>query len=332
MNRVGLGVAGAAGLGAAYWYFSAPGGKPKNMAFVFVKPQQTTEKVKKTVREGLLAKGIKITGEGDITSDVIDKKKLVDQHYYAIASKASILKPSELNVPADKFQKAFGISWSDVLSKGLAYNALDACEKLGCNAAEINKAWAAAKKNNKLVKLGGGFYCGVVEMPGKEPIYVFNAFFMSMRSEYTTPGRVLHWYTVEWDESKLSWADFRGGVLGPTDPKDAPKDSLRGQVFANWRSLDLKSEPNVGDNAVHASASPFEGVCERMNWLGKRCRSDAYCNALLQAGVKEETIKPWSMDPQVKYPDGKKGSIWDSVEDLDAQACLEKVKLLQDIN
>eukprot|EP00929_Paragymnodinium_shiwhaense_P019868 TRINITY_DN13414_c0_g1_i1.p1 TRINITY_DN13414_c0_g1~~TRINITY_DN13414_c0_g1_i1.p1 ORF type:complete len:355 (-),score=130.74 TRINITY_DN13414_c0_g1_i1:56-1051(-) len=331
MNRVGLGVAATAGLGAAYWYLQKPG-KTRNMAFVFVKPQQTTEKVKTMVRDGLVQKGLKITGEGDISSETIDKKKLVDQHYYAIASKASILKPDQLNVPNDKFQKAFGLSWNEVLSSGKAYNALDACAKLGCTAEEINKAWAATKKNNKLVKLGGGFYCGLVEMEGREPIYVFNAFFMSMRSEYTQPGRTLHWYTVEWEEENLSWADFRAKVLGPTDPKDAPKDSLRGKAFANWRELDLKSEPNVGDNAVHASASPFEGVCERMNWLGTRCRSDAYCNALLHAGVKEETIKAWSMDPQVKYPTGKRGSMWDFVEDMDAKACLQKVKELQELN
>jgi len=332
MSRAVLGLSGAAGLGAAYYYYFRPPSKPKNMAFVFVKPQQTTDKVKAMVRDGLVEKGLKITGEGDISSEAIDKGKLVDQHYYAIASKASILKPSELNVPNDKFQKAFGVTWNDVLSQGLAYNALDACQKLNCTPDEINKAWAAAKKNNKLVKLGGGFYCGLVELDGKPPIYVFNAFFMSMRSEYTQPGRTLHWYTVEWEEEKLSWADFRGKVLGPTDPKDAPADSLRGKAFADWRNLDLKTEPNVGDNAVHASASPFEGVCERMNWLGVRCRSDAYCNALLHKGVKESTIKAWSKDPQVKYPSGKKGSMWDFVEDMDAQDCLDKVKELQELN
>merc|ERR1712190_208565 len=136
-----------------------------------------TEKVKSTVREGLKAKGLTITREGDITSEEIDKKKLVDQHYYAIASKATILKPSELNVPNDKFEKQFGKSWADVQAKGLAFNALEACEHLGCDAADLNTAWSQAKKNNKLVKLGGGFYCGLVEMPGKTPIYVFNAFF-----------------------------------------------------------------------------------------------------------------------------------------------------------
>mmetsp|Transcript_83054 Transcript_83054/g.192938 ORF Transcript_83054/g.192938 Transcript_83054/m.192938 type:complete len:332 (+) Transcript_83054:73-1068(+) len=328
MNRVVAGVAGAGAVAGATWYFSQPG-KPRNAAFVFVKPHAVTPQTIKLARDELAAKGLKITSEGDLTSEVIDQKKLIDQHYYSIASKATILKPSELNVPKDKFQSAFGLSWEDALAKGVVFNAMDACQKLGCTADELNKAWGAAKKNNKLVKFGGGFYCGLVELPGQTPIYVFNGFFMTMRSQFTAPGRSIHYYTVEWDENKLSWEDFRGKVLGPTDPKQAPADSLRGKILADWKALGLKSEPNVGDNGMHASASPFEGLAERMNWLQVPCRKDAYCKAMLRAGVKEAMINAWSVDPQVKLEGGKQGSLFDALEDMDAGACLEKAKTLQ---
>jgi len=335
MNKLGLGVAGLGGLGLAGWYFGKPG-PTKNMAFVFVKPHAVTPACNKTVKEGLIAKGLKITGEGDLTSDVIDKKKLIDQHYYSIASKATILKPSQLNVPNDKFEKQFGISWE--AAKPSAYNALDACDKLGVGPDELSKLWADCKKNNKLVKLGGGFYCGLVEKSGKEPIYVFNAFFMSMRNEFTKPGRSIHWYTVEWDSDKLSWENFRGKVLGQTDPKESPPGSLRRAIYDDWKALGLPGQPNVGDNGVHASASPFEALCERMNWLEVQCKNDSYCRALTSAGITEETIKAWSVDPQVrlmakpfKQEGGKKGSIWDALEDMDAVPCLEKTKKLQDI-
>lgn len=329
MNRVGMGVAGIGGLGVLGYYLSQPRGPVKNQAFVFVKPHAVTPACNKIVKEGLVAKGIKITGEGDLTSDVIDKKKLIDQHYYSIASKATILKPDQLNVPNDKFEKQFGLPWEK--AKANAYNALDACEKLGVDADELSTLWGACKKNNKLVKLGGGFYCGLVEKLGKDPIYVFNAFFMSMRSEFTKPGRSIHYWTVEWDPDTLSWADFRGKVLGPTDPKDGPPGSLRRKIYDEWKALGLPSEPNTGDNGVHASASPFEGLCERMNWLEVKCNRDAYCRALVKAGVTEATIKAWSVDPQVKYESGKTGSIWDALEDMDAKPCLEKTKKLQDL-
>jgi hypothetical protein len=54
-------------------------------------------------------------------------------------------------------------------------------------------------------------------------------------------------------------------VLGPTDPVTAPEDSVRGMIYKQWKELGLSSEPNVGDNGVHASASPFEGLAERCN-------------------------------------------------------------------
>merc|ERR1711972_590281 len=112
--------------------------------------------------------------------------------------------------------------------------------------------------------------------------------------------------TVEWDPDTLSWEDFRGKVLGPTDPKDGPPGSLRRKIYDEWQALGLPGQPNTGDNGVHASASPFEALCERMNWLEVQCKDDAYCRALTKAGVTEATIKAWSMDPQVKQDSGKK--------------------------
>merc|ERR1719240_2399657 len=122
--RLAMGAGGLAAAGAGYYYYSM-NSKPKNMAFVFVKPHAVTEKANKLVREGLMAKGLKITSEGDLTSDVIDQKKLIDQHYYAIASKATILKPHELNIPKDKFKQFFGLEWEDALKKNVVCNALD---------------------------------------------------------------------------------------------------------------------------------------------------------------------------------------------------------------
>jgi len=58
-----------------------------NSAFVFIKPHAVTDAVKEMVKAGLEAKGCKVLTEGSLTSEVIDEKKLIDQHYYAIASK-----------------------------------------------------------------------------------------------------------------------------------------------------------------------------------------------------------------------------------------------------
>ena len=61
---------------------------------------------------------ITITGDGSISAEQIDAEKLIDVHYYAIASKAVLKKPHELNVPADRFEKQFGLGWQEALNQG----------------------------------------------------------------------------------------------------------------------------------------------------------------------------------------------------------------------
>ena len=192
------------------------------------------------VAKGLLAKGITISQEGEITGEKIDKDMLIDQHYYAIASKATLVKPDKMPVDPKKFEAHFKVKWEEALKSGCVYNALDACTYLGLDANGLDAAWGKAKKADKLVKLGGGFYCGLIDtVTGKKPIYVFNGFFMSMRSKFVLPGTSIHYYVVNWSSKDLKWADFRGKVLGPTDPAEAPVGSLRASIYADWKNLGI---------------------------------------------------------------------------------------------
>lgn len=149
-----------------------------------------------------------------------------------------------------------------------------------------------------------------------------NGFFMSMRAGYVAPGTSIYYYVVEWDSKKLAWEDFRGKVLGPTDPVDAPEDSLRGLFYKNWESLGLAYVPNVGDNAVHASASPFESLSEQCNWIGAKAEDLDFGKQVLKF-MDPKTLTEWSRDPQVTYGiEPIKKSVFDSVEDTDADYCL----------
>jgi len=298
-----------------------------NSAFVFIKPHANTKKVQDLVRDELTKKGIAILKELDISGDEIDSKKLIDQHYYAIASKATILPAKDIPVPAAKFEEAYGEKWDKVLSEGRAVNAMDACAKFNCDALQLNDAWGKAK----VTKFGGGFYCGLVSI-GSQSLYVFNAFFMSMRSKFVGKDVSIHCYVVEWDASKLSWSDFRGKVLGPTDPKEAPAGAIRKLVLDGYKELGLSSEPNKGDNGVHASASPFEGLAEKMNWIGLSISDDAFGKALLDAGLSAQTIKDWSVDPRVSVSADEKASVFDTLEDMDVDECLKKLVELNNLN
>jgi len=298
----------------------------KNTAFVFIKPHALTPDTKALVKSELSARGITILDQGLITGPEIDAKMFIDQHYYAIASKATIMEPKDLNVPRDKFQGKFGIGYDEALAQGLVFNAKQACAHLGCTADELDAKWAVAKKSGNLIKFGGGFYCGLVD-----GVYIFNGFFMTMRSKFTAPDAEIYFFKVEWNSDDLKWADFRGSVLGPTDPATAPADSIRGIIGTNWKSLGLKDPCNVGDNAVHASASPFEALAELTNWREAPISSEEFGRRMLKAGIPDDTIKAWSSDPQVPF-NGKKSSLFDLLEDMDSEECLDKCKAIYEYN
>ena len=150
-------------------------------------PHAVTDGVKALVTETFASTGITVLSEGSIAAETIDEKKLIDQHYYAIASKATILKPSELNVPVEKFevsglrecrcprtprnrelsgmphlslpastpprpQAQFGLTWEAALAAGNVYNAMDGCAVLGIDADTLDAEWGKCKKAKKLVK------------------------------------------------------------------------------------------------------------------------------------------------------------------------------------
>lgn len=105
---------------------------------------------------------------------------------------------------------------------------------------KMAELWAKTKKAKELVKFGGGFYAGLVKPEAPKPkaenngIFVINGFYMDMRSSYVKEGASIHYYLVEWAAKDLSWADFRGKVLGGTDPETAAKDSLRNNILQKY--------------------------------------------------------------------------------------------------
>lgn len=302
-----------------------------NSAFLFIKPHAckgTPGKVESLVENSLKKHGIRITGKGEMKAEVIDKKMHIDTHYGAIASKAVKLQPKELVVP-DKgkaaFAKMFGESWDDAVKAGKVYNAKDGAAKLKTDAAGMNTIWSKLSRGTSLIKFGGGFYCGKVA----PDMYVMNGFYMEMRAAYTNPGEKIQWYTVSWPADVLTWEDFRGEVLGATDPSAAPKASVRRQILDHYRDLGLATKPNTGDNGVHASASPFEALAERINWLGASLEGDDYGKGLLAKNLSKDIIATWSGDCQVSVEGetapGKTMSVFDALEDLDADTILAKV-------
>ena len=113
----------------------------RNTAFLFIKPHAVTQGVKDLVAKRLAASGIRVARSGQIEAKAIDEKGLIDTHYGAIASRAMRQKAAELLVQPQaraEFEKIFGLSWDDALSRGLIFNAAEASEKLGVAPLEVS--------------------------------------------------------------------------------------------------------------------------------------------------------------------------------------------------
>lgn len=302
--------------------------KLMNTAFVFVKPHANTEKVRHLVMRKLESEGIHILSQVDIGGEEIDSKGLIDQHYYSIASKATILSAKNIPVPRELFRETFGEEWEKVLAEDRASNAVDACERFKCSPEELNEAWRSVRA----AKFGGGFYCAKMSVNDNPELYVFNAFFMTMRSKFIGEDNEIRCFVVEWDPNELSWSAFRHDILGPTDPKHAPPNSIRRLILNQYEELGLSSIPNNSDNGVHASASPFEALAEKINWLGLDVESDDLGKVLLDAGISKSKIEQWSLDPQINLSDSLSGSVFDELEDLDIDDCIRKLIELNDLN
>ena len=67
-------------------------------------------------------------------------------------------------------------------------------------------------------------------------------------------------------------------------------DSIRGLVAAKWQTLGLAAPCNVGDNGVHASASPFEALAECTNWLESGVSSEPFGKRMLAAGPSRDRL------------------------------------------
>ncbi|CAK0899561.1 unnamed protein product, partial [Prorocentrum cordatum] len=295
----------------------------RNSAIVFIKPHAVTASVQELVQTTLNNRGVSIVSSGRIGAETIDREGLIDIHYGAIAARALKIKPCDLVVqpgPKADFEKLFGIPWERALVKGLVFNARDAASELGMGPLELSEECGKTKRGVDQLKFGGGFYVAKVRS-----VYVVNGFYEGMRAKFTAPGTCIQYFEVEWDPASLPWEKFRGEVIGATNPREAAVGSIRNTIFQRWEALGLGAEPDTGDNAVHASASPFEGLAEKANWLSAEVSEDPLGKALSEAGLGQGMIKDWMQDPAVFF-DGKRQSLFDLLEDLDSDACVQKAR------
>jgi len=285
-----------------------------NEAFLFIKPHAATKATRALVDEKLAEAGIVVTDEGELLGKEIDEKGAIDDHYAHIAKVAMKMHPSEILVTEDKkekFESAFGVTWEEALDDGLLMNLRAFLKEFPeRNVADVNKEWMEFANRTKLAP---GTYVGYFQTEGR---YVMNAFYGSMRAVYTDESSKIIYYCVEFKEDELSWAAFRKRIIGATDPEVAEPGSLRAEILNRWEALGLMKIPDLGLNGIHASAGPFEGLKERIIWLGTKVEDDKFAQTLLEKGVRRELLDAW-LENGVITLNGQTDHAFDLLEDLD---------------
>lgn len=293
----------------------------KNRALVFIKPHAVTEKTISFVEEFLGQHQIQLSEARRITAKQISRQGIVDKHYFAIARTAVFSTPEEYQLGEGakrKFAEAFGIGWDAAVEKGKILNSVDAQERLGhISGIELNELWKQAQQT----KLAPGLYAGYFEQQG---FYVINGFYPGQREVFTSEGAEVVLYEAEFDPAEVSWGQFRGQIIGATDPAKAVQGSLRNLLLERYTELGQTAKPEMSRNGVHASAGPLEGLRERMVWLGTKLRKTPFAAALLERGMSPDRLNELLENPVVQL-DGQSGPVFDLTEDIDADAAVEKL-------
>jgi hypothetical protein len=320
--------------------------KPANFAFVRINPIANTQEVRDLVHDMLLDYinpfddgGGRIIAEYDISSDLIREGRLVEKQYKLLARHATEVSGSAAEISEREFNIVFAEELQVVKDEKRIYNAREALSGLACNPARLEQAWREAEKDSskgKIHRFGPDCYCGNLLLNGKN-VYVMNGHFMALREQFVKAGSSTRAYVIQWTVETLSWKDFLTKAIGAVDPSKALPDSLRRTIFERYRILGMDAQPSLRNNCICASASPLEGLAERIHWCYKTVHRDEYGRILLGKGIPEAKILDWC-DNVIVTPPPEEGSyklgdecrIFDMVQGLNSKECAEKLTRVYD--
>lgn len=293
---------------------------PLNQALAFIKPHAVeSQKAHDHIAGVFKENGISIIQSKRVTAEEIAADNIIDRHYANNARFGTANNIHDLSLrdsAKEVFRVAFEEEWDTVLAEGRLFSGESMRKKLGHISGEaLNERWAGHGAH----KLCGGCYVSFFEPEGS---YVINGFYPSIREQFTRPGAAVELMTVAFD---MPWNTFRASIIGSTNPAAAEEQSIRGYMHDNADKFGLL--PDSRDNIIHASASPFEALCESRIWLSKWSPSSDPLWRLIRrkVGMSPESLLGLLMEWHATNPILTIGAtspapLLDRLEDLDTPA------------
>jgi hypothetical protein len=306
----------------AVCYEAAP--EVANRAFIYIKPHAAgSPSLPAFIRTFFESKHMfRVVGEGQISAKCAHDG--FEKQFHKMHKISCLVTPKEHVLTAkekEMFDSQFGLAWESVVEDNLVKNVPETCSALKVDQTELCSLWMTCIERGQMVKLNDSFYCGYIDFVDEmEPVFCINGFFMSMRAEYILYASPITYFLVEWSsgttsgsgnskstsgdrdksEEELSWKAFNKMTIGADNPLDAHSDSLRASINSHWESLHLSAPLDMKDNAVHASASAFEALAERTQWLDAPTFSDPLGYSLNVLGVTPSLLAEWLTNPIIK--------------------------------
>lgn len=284
-----------------------------NQALAFIKPHVVNhEAVVTFIEERLDDAGIAVVARRNWSAAEMRASGVVDRHYAANARTGTCRDPTCL--PVDEaarreFAVIFKNQWEDALASGRVVSGLTAQERLGISAEELNTHWAKYGAR----KIAGGIY---VSHFAEEKLYVLNGFYPSMREIFTAEGASILVLLLDFAPEQLPWKRFRDEIIGVTNPAAADEDSIRGYLHEHQQALGITV--TYRENAIHASASAFEALCEKALWMPELpLTRDPLWLVLDGSGITFERLRTWREENPLVTLDGRTATLLDLLENLD---------------
>jgi len=298
-----------------------------NVAVIFVKPHAIRSIP--FIKELLLDNGLTIVKELSKVGPEVEH--YIDHHYKDLSESALKKTPESLEVTEkakEKFKTSFGEEWDIVLEEKRVKNLVQFKDHF--KDVDVGTEWEGCDR----IRIAPGAY--VAQLPSTKNNYVINGFYLALRDTFVHANACLHFFIVQFEESHISWRDFRNRVIGSTNPANAHPGSIRNIFYSQWQELGLDRQPSYGENVVHASAGPIEAFRERLIWTRKkkenafalkRIKRDPLGRKLLEAGISERTILD-CLEDSPKAANGASFSAFDATENLNTSEGIQKLMSL----
>lgn len=297
-----------------------------NQAFAFIKPHvMGVSAVCVEIERCLASGGIEVLFRRELSGSEVAHRGLVDRHYAANARVGICRDPAALPVSVaarTTFAAVFNEDWDAAVAAGRVISGLVMQERLGVDGETLNRLW----NKQPLQKLAGGLY--VAHFP-EQGVYVLNGFYPSIREIFTQSSARMLLMVLAFDERHLPWRRFRNDLIGTTNPAQAAAGSIRGSLYR--RQAEFGISVTYRENVIHASASSFEALTEKLLWLPDwPLAREPLWQALLPHSVTARHLAAWREANPLITLDGCTATLLDLLENLDTQPTAEIIRRLLD--